>query len=321
MPVFGRSILLVSLLAMAACGGPKDDPTLTGWRKEVGQVRIGANIGEEDPTVLARWKAYQAHIERSTGLPVKIFQAADYNGVIQAMASGQLELAQMGPASYANARHQMGEKVAPILTARTAEGVSGYYSSLVVRADSPYKTLEDLRGKTIGYVDFNSASGYVYPRWALKRQGVDPETFFGKSAISGGHTQGVLALGNGQFDAVFMVASGGTPATGFTTGSIYTLARRGMVKVEDYRIIWTAGPIPNSPYVIRTDRPQAFQDTLRGAIASLAYDDPQAWAEIGMAEGSDMRPVNAADYADILAMRNAEVSSRRTDAAGGSAKP
>lgn len=319
--MFGRSMLMMALLALAACGGPKDDPTLTGWRKEVGQVRIGANIGEEDPTALARWKAYQEHLERSTGLPVKIFQAADYNGVIQAMASGQLELAQMGPAAYANARDQMGEKVSPILAARTAEGVSGYYSSLVVRADSPYRTLEDLRGKTIGYVDFNSASGYVYPRWALKGQGFDPDTFFGKAAISGGHTQGVLALGNGQFDAVFMVASGGTPETGFTTGSIYTLARRGMVKVEDYRIIWTAGPIPNSPYVIRTDRPQAFQDTVRGAIAALAYDDPKAWAEIGMAEGSDMRPMSARDYEDILAMRNAEVSSRRTDAAGGSGKP
>jgi len=313
-------ILLVALL-FAGCDNPKEKSDLKGWRKEVGQVRIGANTGEENPTALARLNAYQAYIERSTGLPVKVFEAADYNGIIQALASGQLELATMGPAAYANARAQMGTKVAPILSPRTAEGVSGYYSALVVRADSPYRKLEDLRGKTVGYVDFNSASGYVYPRWALKQQDFDPDRFFGKTAISGGHTQGVLALDNGQFEAVFMVASGGTPLTGFTTSAMHVLAERGIVKIKDFRIIWSAGPIPNSPYVIRTDRPQAFQDTLRGAIAALAYDDPATWVDIGLGEGSDMKPMQPEDYGDIVAIRNAEVSSRRNRTGSGSSRP
>lgn len=308
---------MAALLALSACGGPAENPDLSGWRKEVGQVRIGANIGEENPTALARMQAYQDYIGRSTGLPVKVFKAADYNGVIQALASGQLELAAMGPAAYANARAQMDDKVEPILTPRTSEGTFGYYSTIVVRADSPYRTLADLRGKSIGYVDFNSASGYVYPRWALKKQGVDPETFFGKTAISGGHIQGVLALDNGQFDAVFMVASGGTPETGFTTGSIYTLARRGMVKAEDFRVIWSAGPIANSPYVIRNDRPQPLKDILRGALASMPYDDPEVWLDMGMGEGSDMRPMQASDYAEIVAIRNAEVGSRRPGGTSG----
>ncbi|WP_353217639.1 phosphate/phosphite/phosphonate ABC transporter substrate-binding protein [Sandarakinorhabdus sp.] len=313
----GLAVGLAALLALGACGERAADPNLSGWRKEMGQIRIGANASEDSEAALARLKSYQAYITNSTGLPVKVFQAADYNGIIQAMASGQLEMATMGPAAYANARAQMGEKVAPILVPRTSEGSWGYYSTIVVRADSPYRTLADLRGKTVGYVDFNSASGYLYPRYALQRQGIKPDTYFGKSAITGGHTQGVLALQNGQFDAVFMVASGGTPATGFTTGSIHTLAQRGMLKLEDFRILWSAGPIPNSPYVIRTDRPQIFRDTLRGALASMAYDDPEIWHELGLGDGSDMKPMQPSDYKDIVAMRNAEVSSRRSNATGG----
>lgn len=312
-----RSIAIAALLALAACGGPADNSDLTGWRKEVGQIRIGANIGEENPTALARMQAYQQYIAQSTGLPVKVFKAADYNGIIQAMASGQLEMATMGPAAYANARAQMDDKVAPILTSRSGEGLSGYYSTIVVRADSPYRTIEDLRGKTIGYVDFNSASGYVFPRWALKQQGKDADTFFGKSAISGGHIQGILALNNGQFDAV-VASGGGSPATGFTTGTIATLARRGLVKADDFRVIWFAGPIVNSPYVIRTDRPQPMKDILRGALASMPYDSPDIWVDMGMSEGSDLRPMQASDYNEIVAMRNSEVDSRRPGAGSGS---
>lgn len=305
------------MVALVGCGQTKGKTELTGWRKEVGQLRIGANAGEDSPTTLSRWNAFRDHLAKIMGLEVEVFQAADYNGIIQAMASGQLELASMGPASYANAREQMGEKVAPILAPRTAEGMSGYYSALVVKADSPYHTLDDLRGKTIGYVDFNSTSGYLYPRWRLREIGKDPDTFFGKSAMSGGHTQGVLALANGQFDAVFMVASGGTPETGFTSGSIYTLARSGAVKLSDYRVVWTAGPMPNSPYVIRTDQPQPFQDITRGAIAALAYENPELWVQIGLQEGSDMQVMTASDYQEIVDMRRTEIMQRRNSGSKG----
>jgi phosphonate transport system substrate-binding protein len=321
-----KSLCVVLFLSgLSACGSDKPDTELTGWQKEVGQLRIGATSGEDSSTTLARWTAYQKYLNRITGLKVEVFQAADYNGVIQAMASGQLELAQMGGAAYANAREQMGEKVAPFLALRSAEGSSGYYSALIVKADSPYRTIEDLRGKSLGYVDFNSTSGYLFPRWAMRQQGKNPDTFFGKTAMSGGHTQSVLALANGQFDAIFLIASGGTPETGFTTGSLYTLARKGAVKVSDYRIIWTAGPMPNSPYVIRTDRPQAFQDVTRGAMAALAYEDPQLWVDIGLQEGSDMQPMTAADYQAVVEMRRAEIAERRAapaqKASNGSAKP
>jgi phosphonate transport system substrate-binding protein len=311
---FGKRLrfgLLAFSLGMTGCGGGKESTELTGWRKEVGQIRIGVNPSEDTAVTLSRWNAFKDRLAGITGLKTTIFEATDYNGIIQAMASGQLELAQMGGSAYANARNQMGEKVEPILSNRFAEGMSGYYSTLIVRADSPYKTIDDLRGKTIGYVDFSSTSGYLYPRLKMKQEGKDPDTFFGKSIISGGHSQGVLGLGNGQFDAVFALGSQGTPKTGFTNGSLWTLARNGMIKLSDYRVIWTAGPMMNSPYVIRTDRPQAFQDIVRGALASFPYEDPNCWAEIGLPEGSDMIAVDNSDYAEAIDMRRDEIETRR----------
>jgi phosphonate transport system substrate-binding protein len=215
-------------LSFAGCDRASNETAHNGsaqgknWRAQIKQVRMGVTTGEEGSIILGTWQHYQTYLESITGLPTKLYRASDYNGIIQAMASGQVDVAQLGPAAYASLDAQVGPKVAPILIQRSPEGATGYYSGILVRADSPFHRLEDLKGKTIGYVDFNSTSGYLYPRWKLREQGLDPDKFFSKSAITGGHTQGVLALANRQFDSVAFVASGGTPETGFTTGAYCT---------------------------------------------------------------------------------------------------
>jgi phosphonate transport system substrate-binding protein len=261
--------------------------------------------------MIRQWDAYQAYLSQAIGLPVRFFEATDYNGTIQAVASGQVDVAQMGGGSFANVDAQIGPLAAPILVSRQAEGNVGYYSALLVRTDSPYKSLEDLRGRTLGYVDFNSTSGYLYPRMMMRRMGLNPNTFFGKTAFSGGHTQAVMALDRGQFDAVMINVSGGSPETGFTTGAHFTMAQRGLVNLADFRIVWSVGEMPNSPIVVRTDRPQAFIDMLRGAYATIPYDHPEILKEMGIADGSDYAAVDRSVYEDIIALREADIAERR----------
>ena len=302
----------LTALSLAGCDrAPSGSAQENNWRSNIKQVRMGVTAGEEGAVVLGTWQKYQIYLESITGLSTKLYRASDYNGIIQAMASGQVDVGQLGPAAYASLDAQVGPKVAPILIQRSPEGATGYYSGILVRADSPYHRLEDLKGKTIGYVDYNSTSGYLYPRWKLREQGLDPDKFFSKSAITGGHTQGVLALANRQFDCVAFVASGGTPDTGFTTGAYYELSRRGLIKIEDFRIIWTAGPIPNSPIAVRTDTPQAFQDVVRGALAAMPYDDPQAWADSGVNPGNTYVAADRSTFSEVIAVRNQEIAQRR----------
>ena len=213
--------------------------------------------------------------------------------------------------SYANVDAQVGDLVAPILSLRQAEGGTGYYSSIVVRADSPYRSIADLKGASLAYVDFNSTSGYLVPRAKLREQGIDPDTYFSKTGFAGGHTQAVMSLANGQFDAAILQASGGDPAHGFSRGALHTMARRGLVEVEDFRIIWTAGPIPSEAFVVRTDRPQPMIDLVRGAMGALPYDEPDLWPELGQLDGSAYTSVNRDHYKDIIALRAADLAQRR----------
>ncbi len=278
----------------------------------MGRIRIAVQGDQADPAFVATWKGYRNHLETITGVAVQTFQTSDYNSVIQAIASGQVDAATLGAGAYANVDAQVGGKVVPYLTSRQPEGTVGYYSALMVRSDSPFHSVADLKGKSIAYIDFNSTSGYIFPRMALARQGFTPDRYFGKSIMAGGGTQALLAVVNRRVDAAMTTASGGTPATGFTAGNLVTLARRGVLKRDDVRMIWTAGPMPNEPFIIRTDRPQAFVDVMRGAMAMLPYERPDIWEQMGQLPGGSLKPATRKTYEAIIAMHNAEIQRQRS---------
>ncbi|WP_374569878.1 phosphate/phosphite/phosphonate ABC transporter substrate-binding protein [Phenylobacterium sp.] len=314
----GASLVAASLV-LAGCGDKAgaDAPGFAG----MSQIRMAVRGSEDDPRMARRWSAYRDYLQAATGLPVKTFESSDYNGTIQALSSGQVDIATIAGGGYANVYAQVGKLVEPILTIRQAEGDMGYYSALLVKADSPYHSIQDLKGKSLGYVDFNSTSGYLYPRAKMRQQGIDPDSFFGKTSFAGGHTQSVMALENGQFDAAVVEMGGGDPVHGFTTGAPYTMARRGLVNMDDFRIIWAVGPIPNAAIAVRTDRPQAFIDVARGALAALPYDDPELWRDTGQPDGAALTAVDYRHYAEIIALRKADIDQRRARAGGQGGRP
>lgn len=305
------SALAAAALLLAGCSPPTGEAIENHGMRV---VRMAVRGSEDDPAQAKRWDAYARLVREATGLPVKFYESADYNGVIQALVSGQVDVATVPGGSYANLHSQVGSLAAPLLAVQEAEGALGYYSAMIVRADSPYRTLKDLKGKSLGYVDLNSSSGYLFPRAKLREIGIEPDTYFGKTSFAGGHTQAVMALENGQFDATIVQVGGGTPSTGFTTGAVYTMARRGVVDVKDFRVIWVAGPIPNTAVVTRTDRPQAFTDAMRGALASIPYEDREMWRDIAQPDGASFAAVSAGHYDIMVRLRDEELQRRRRDA-------
>jgi phosphonate transport system substrate-binding protein len=250
-------------------------------------------------------------MERSTGLPVKVYRVSDYNSAIQALASGQIDLANMGAGSYANVHDQIGDLAAPILVPRGANGETGYYSMLIVRADSPIRSVQDLKGKSLAVVDLNSTSGYLMPMRALRKIGIEPNSFFSRIGTTGGHEQSVIAVQNHRYDAAFVFASNGTPQTGFMITAHSRMADQGMIPRGAMREIWTVGPLPNEPFVMRTDRPQGFKDLVRGALTALPYEAPDAWTALMPLPGMTLTSTDNAAFADVFALREAAIAAER----------
>lgn len=133
----------------------------------------------------------------------------------------------------------------------------GYHSVVVVKADSPYKKLEDLKGKSFGFADPDSTSGFLVPNQVFKKQfGGTPDNkynnFFSSVTFSGGHEQDVLGVLNGQFEgAVTWASMIGDYNTGYTSGAFNRMIRMDHPDLmKQIRIIWQSPLIPNGPILV-----------------------------------------------------------------------
>jgi phosphonate transport system substrate-binding protein len=140
-------------------------------------------------------------------------------------------------------------------------GNTSYTSRIYVRKDSGIRTLEDLRGKSIAFVDPSSASGYVYPMVLLIEKGLvrnrDPKTFFKDFVFAGSHDAGLRALLNGHVDAF----------------ASFDQAREQYLKdpAERERLIWVAesAPIPEGGIAAREGLDPALFAKVRAALLSM----------------------------------------------------
>ena len=137
------------------------------------------------------------------GTPVRVTVASDYAAVIEALRNRSADLAWVHPVGYVLANR---EAKATIVARNLWHGKSTFSSRIFVQKDSGLKAPEDLRGKTIAFVDPASSSGYVYPMLFFMQRGLvkgkDPKTFFREVVFSGSHDASMRALLNGHVDAI-----------------------------------------------------------------------------------------------------------------------
>lgn len=295
-----RSALMLPALAISPrLAGAQED-----WRQQLREVRFGMISVENERDAIARLQGLQAYMSRELRSPFRVFRGSDYAAVVEALRAGHAELAYLGPASYGLARRVMGERIAPIFRYIDNEGMEGYHSVMIVKADSPYRQLEDMRGKTLGFSDPNSTSGFQVPGWFLRRQGMDPATYFSRTGFTGSHEQGVMAVINGTFDAAVISYSNERRNT------FQRMAEKGMIPEGAVRVIWKSPLIPNAPIVMRMDLPEAFRRDAVATFGAMPQRDPQAFRDMS----SDARGMVAAkheDYLDIVAILEENAARRR----------
>lgn len=284
------------------------------WAEQVPQLRVGLLGGENEADRLGRFGAYRELLEQTFGVPTRLFPASDYAGVLQAFSAGQIELASMGASGYAGAWLDTNGGVEPLVTAEENDGSISYVSVLVVRADSGITSLEQMRGKSLAWADPNSTSGYLIPRFALRRGGIGVESgqYFSRTGFAGGHEQGVVAVLQRQYDGAVTWASGqGEVSQGYSRGNLRAMVDKGMLNMADLRIIWTSDPIPNGPLTARTALPAAFKEDMKRFHLALPKAHPAIYRDIERGGGTGYREVRHQDFEMIVELRREEAAARR----------
>jgi phosphonate transport system substrate-binding protein len=267
-----KKLLGVALLAAAiavAAGEASAD-----WRETYKSIKMGAITVETQGVMLSRLRPLAEYMESKLGVRVEAFSATDYAGVVQVLSAGQIQLGRIGGGAYAAGYIDSKGGIEPLVMDVDADGGKGYRSVLIVRSDSPYKSIDDLKGKSLAWADPNSTSGYLVPNAALRDAGIDPQKHFSRTVFAGGHEQGVLGVLKGNFDSAFTWMS-----PGHRSGQFRIMMDRGLLKLEDLRIVWESPLIANPLWAVPKGIPADMRQGLLDMFLDLAKDN-MAMAEI-----------------------------------------
>ncbi len=247
-------VLLVAALlpVLAACGKPAlgtaENPIVMSFVPS-GDTQEIIKGGEQIAQMLSN----------KTGLVIKANVGTNFAAVREAMGAGQAHIGWLNTFNYVLAHEKYGVQVA-LVTVRFDR--TTYRGQIVVRADSGITKLEDLKGKTMCWVDTNSTSGYIIPRITLKANGIDPDKDFAKTVEAGSHNNVIMAVYNGDCDA----------------GATYDDARNSVEKdVPDVKqkvvVLTYTSDIPNDTVSFIKDFPADLRDKIVNALLEIAQTE------------------------------------------------
>lgn len=242
----------------------------------------------KNQTIVGDYEAIIETLADELDRNVLLVPVGSYGAVIEGMVDGSVDLAELGPGSYALARDR-GADIAAFASLHRqtdAVGPATYRSVLIVRRDAGIQSLKDLRGSTVSLVDPASTSGGIVPRAALQRMtGLSLETWFGRVSFAGSHDVAIDAVLNGRVAAAFVSGN-----------RVAEAVHRGRPAAHALHIIWRSDPIPSDPFAYQADLCQPVKDAIHRVFFERQDDLQPLFAWRGR-EG--FVPVSDSDYAHL----------------------
>lgn len=275
------------------------------------ELNLGILGGQNATQQIGDNQCVKEFFDKELGVDTKLRNSSDYSGVIQGLLGGKVDMVlSMSPSSFASVYINDPNAVDVIgIAVDDTDKSRGYHSVVVVKADSPYKKLEDLKGKSFGMADPDSTSGFLIPNQTFQKQfggSVDDKYngFFSSVTFSGGHEQDVLGVLNGQFEgAVTWASMIGDYDTGFTSGAFTRMIRMGQPDLmKKIRIIWESPLIPNGPILVSNKLPADFKPKLVAAIHKLDKENHSCFIK-AMGGTQHIGPATVEDYKNIIDLK------------------
>ena len=285
-----RRLALGAALAISAFAGAAQAQS---WKAAYPELVMAVVPAENASGVTERYAPFVEYLSKELGTKVTLRVANDYAAVIEGQRNGSIHLAGYGPASYARAV-VTGVAVEPFATTVNNDGTIGYYSVFYVKADSPYKTIDDLKGKNLGLVDPNSTSGNNVPRFALNKMKINPDTFFGKVTYTGSHENAVIALAQGTVDVSANWWNSDTDS------NLTRMANKNLAKKDDFRVIYKSDLIPNSPYAFLANLPPDLKAAIVKAFKEAPTKAKVAFDRLSDGKDKEFVKVDAKYYEPVV---------------------
>jgi phosphonate transport system substrate-binding protein len=212
----------------------------------------------DDPAVFNKlMQPFVEHLAQCTGKKVRFYDVYSSAAAIEAMRSGRMHIGTMSSGDTAFAVNVAG--AIPFGIRGDAKGPQGYQLWVIVKKDSAMQKLADLKGKKVAHTTPSSNSGNLAPRALFPAEGLTPEKDY-KVLYSGKHENSVAGVASGDYDAAPIAHD-----------ILVRMAERGLVKMEDFRIIWRSRDFPPGGLSMAHDLAPALQQKLRECTYNFKY--------------------------------------------------
>ncbi|MEP7208534.1 MAG: putative selenate ABC transporter substrate-binding protein [Casimicrobiaceae bacterium] len=249
-------------------------------------LRVSA-IPDEAPTELQRkFEPLGKYLEAKTGMKVQFTPVTDYAATVEGLAARKLDMVWYGGFTFVQAYVRTNGTAIPLVQRAEDEQ---FRSVFITQANSPIKSLADLKGKSFAFGSVSSTSGHLMPRFFLKEQGIDPDKDM-RIAFSGAH------------DATAFQVQGGKVDAGALNISVWNkMVDEKKIDPSSLRVFYTTPPYYDYNWTVRGDLDPALITKLRDAFLSLDAAKPADRAILDLQRATKFVPTKVENYKGIEA--------------------
>jgi len=210
------------------------------------------------------YEEFRQALEEYIGIPVALVPGLTHLVGIESMRAGNLHLMWGSPFVYLLAQQTM--DVQRLVVTDSPNAIN---RALFVTGQDDIHTMDDIAGRTFGFVTPASASGFLYPmyylinRYDLSRDEIlTPGVLFREVIFSGGTNASIVGVAHGDFDIA---------AIGHV--QLYRAKESGAIPADSVRVIGQTSNIPWPGYIARSDLPEELLIAIQTFLVNWSNDD------------------------------------------------
>ena len=255
-------------------------------QRPVDRLRFGTYLA---PRVLPVYEAVAEQVGRRLGVPTELVVENSY----ESCEKDQNEVCFVCSLPYVTFERRGLDLAipvaAPVVEGVRYEGRPIYFSDVIVRRDSPFRSFLDLRGRSWAYNEPLSHSGYGITRHHLVTLG-ETNGFFGEVVEAGFHQEAVRMVADGEVDGAAI------------DSQVLALEFRAQPELaERLRIVEALGPSTIQPVAVSRRVPEDIRGAIREVLLAM-HQEPRLRGRLGVGLIERFVPVDAASYDDIRMM-------------------
>jgi phosphonate transport system substrate-binding protein len=152
---------------------------------EIKEIVIALKPDKNPDQMISERKALETELSKSLNHKVKVIIPTSSAVILQGFANGTIDLGYLSSLDMVNAENA---KAAELLLVGRINGKTSYESMWLVKAESKYSSVKDLKNKPVAFASRTSTSGYLIPYWnliklSLLQEKQDPATYFGSGNV------------------------------------------------------------------------------------------------------------------------------------------